>query len=938
MLSFKLSTVVNLAVALTFNTATQLSSVKPVKAENKTLITQSNHTPEKIYQLGLELLGKSDLAGALAKFEQSLTIFRSKKEAANIAVVLIKICDCYRNLGQLERAKTNCSESLKIAKEINDQDIVAGGLNGLGLIYANTSDFGLAIANFEEALKIIKKSQNLSMMAFILHNLGLSYNGKSNYPKAKKILQEAITIHESLGDKIGAANSKIAIGLIHNQQGQYQQALSIFIQAEKTVQASQDKILLAAITLNIAQTYRNLSDYNTALRYFNHSLDLFEKTGVKNLVGVTLSERGLVYAALSQYSKAIESFDQALSIHKEVNNRSETAKTLINKGQIYASLGQYQKVLKAAQEALSIAEQVGDKRLTAIALNNIGTSHLLLNDFNAATTRLEQALTLHRANGDQLEESTTLKYHRQSLNIKREIGDRGSEIITLNNIGLVYSAQRQYQLALQQYRSAIILAGQIGSREYLGISLTNEGQALYKLRQLPAAETSLREAVKIWESLRAGLIDQDKVSLGDKVAGTYKILQKVLVEQDKIPEALEISEQARAKALTELLASKVNTISTKDQLKIRQAPNLSKIQQIAQQKNTTFVQYSLIDDRIYVWVIAPTGKINFHQTQLPPNTSIKNLIIAARDSIGADRRNNDNIVLTEENAPTDNDYGSNKPLVTSDFKQLHELLIAPITKYLPQDPNALVTIIPQDQLMIVPFAALQDAQGKYLIDRHTINIAPSIQVLGLTAASKPRTNDSPLVVGNPIYPEMPNGASLKNLPGAEAEAQSIAQILQTQPLLRAAADKKVVIDRMKKANLIHLATHGFPDRIKGELPGAVALTNGFLTSDEIFDMQLQADLVVMSACNTGRGDITGDGVVGLSRSLAAAGAPSMVVSLWAVKDEDTQKLMEEFYFQLWVQKLPKAQAMRQAMLKIKTQPALVSPKSWAGFMLVGEGS
>jgi CHAT domain-containing protein len=144
---------------------------------------------------------------------------------------------------------------------------------------------------------------------------------------------------------------------------------------------------------------------------------------------------------------------------------------------------------------------------------------------------------------------------------------------------------------------------------------------------------------------------------------------------------------------------------------------------------------------------------------------------------------------------------------------------------------------------------------------------------------------------------------------------------------------------MPKAKIIHLATHGLLDDFKGlGVPGAIALApseqdTGLLTASEILDMKLNAELVVLSACDTGRGKITGDGVIGLSRSLITAGIPSVIVSLWSVPDAPTASLMTEFYQNL--QKNPdKAQAMRQAMLiTMKQHP---DPKDWAAFTLIGE--
>jgi CHAT domain-containing protein len=187
---------------------------------------------------------------------------------------------------------------------------------------------------------------------------------------------------------------------------------------------------------------------------------------------------------------------------------------------------------------------------------------------------------------------------------------------------------------------------------------------------------------------------------------------------------------------------------------------------------------------------------------------------------------------------------------------------------------------------------------------------------------------------------------LDPLPGAEKEALAIAPMLNTKPLIGNEATKSAITQLMPKARIIHLATHGLLDDVRG-LGSALALApdsspppqgrlggiNGLLTAEEILDMKLNAELVVLSACDTGRGKITGDGVIGLSRSLISSGVPSVLVSLWAVPDAPTASLMTDFYQNL--QKNPdKAQALRQAMLTtMKNNP---NPKNWAAFTLIGE--
>lgn len=182
---------------------------------------------------------------------------------------------------------------------------------------------------------------------------------------------------------------------------------------------------------------------------------------------------------------------------------------------------------------------------------------------------------------------------------------------------------------------------------------------------------------------------------------------------------------------------------------------------------------------------------------------------------------------------------------------------------------------------------------------------------------------------------MPKGTP--PLPGAEQEAKAIAPLLNTQAITGNQATEEAIVQKMSQARYIHLATHGGFNSENG-LASIVVLApsgkdDGYLTAKEILKLKLKAELVVLSACNTGRGKITGDGVIGLSRSLISAGAPSTIVSLWSVPDAPTAFLMYQFYQNLQ-QTSDKAQALRQAMLATIKKSS--NPRNWAAFTLIGE--
>ena len=384
-----------------------------------------------------------------------------------------------------------------------------------------------------------------------------------------------------------------------------------------------------------------------------------------------------------------------------------------------------------------------------------------------------------------------------------------------------------------------------------------------------------------------------------------------------------------------MLASRLSPSRT-DELTIP-PPTLKQIQQIAQEQNSTLVEYSIIGSALlFIWVIKPTGKVAFRSVDLKPlwqtNNTLENLVRLTRNAIGVRSRD---LEFDPDCEPSD-DNSLNLEEFSQCLKQLHQILIQPIADLLPTEVNAKVIFMPQGSLFLIPFPALKDDSDKYLIEKHTILTTPSIQVLGLTRQQQGKVNQAALqevlVLGNPTMPD-----DLKPLPGTEKEAKAIALLLQTQAITGSNGTKEVIVKKMPKARIIHLATHGLVDNDRG-LGSAIALAssgndNGLLTAEEILNLNLNAELGVLSACDTGRGRLTGDGVIGLSRSFISAGVPSVIVSLWAIPDSPTAGLMTKFYENL-MQNSDKAQALRQAMLMTMQQDP--HPSNWAAFTLIGE--
>ncbi len=742
-------------------------------------------------------------------------------------------------------------------------------------------------------------------------------------------------------------------------------------------QQLQQKTLEIYTLNNLATLSYVLGDYLKAIDYHQEQLKLAQAEKNPIAEGMALAGIGASHGALGDYNQATTFYTQALERLPEDKAPQWRSLVLRNLGNAALNQKDAIKAIDFQQQSLTVSRKINDRYGEAQAHGNLGNAYANRSDF-----------------------AKSLDSHQQSLSIAQSIGDPFQEAQALLGLGTTSGYQRNFSVAVGYHQRSLKLMRELQAKLGEGITLTNLGDSLQRLQRFSEAETTLKDGITVWESLRAGLGNNDafKVSIFETQLSTYRNLQEALIAQNKTTNALEISERSRGRAFIELLARNRKTDSASNLDSNPKSLTLSQIQQIAIAQKSTLVQYSIIRDQfvetshggsvqfttepketaLFIWVVQPNGSVQFRRTALTPemglaDKSLVQLISNSRDAIGTRgsstpsfkigdrvRRKGEPTswqpyqvvsISTEGARLSHPEIQLSEPVSTNElypatiqnqqfyqFQALHTKLIAPIADLLPTDPTAKVVFIPQEQLFLIPFAALQNPKGEFLIEKHTLLTSPSIQLLSLTrplpATRHPITPS--LIVGNPT--PMPN--NFAQLPGSEIEAQSVAKLLNTPSLITQAATETTIKAQLPQATLIHLATHGFFDETH-PLQGAIALApsaqdDGLLTAEEVLTLRLQANLVVLSACDTGRGKITGDGILGLSRSWLAAGANNVLVSLWAVNDQSTSALMIEFYRSLQQQSSPQfdsAIALRQAMLTtLKTNP---SPKDWAAFTLIG---
>lgn len=503
---------------------------------------------------------------------------------------------------------------------------------------------------------------------------------------------------------------------------------------------------------------------------------------------------------------------------------------------------------------------------------------------------------------------------------------------------------------------------------------------------------------------------------------SLQLLQRVLVAQGKNEKFVAAFKAAQLTRNLELLrivpvaayalndevyqGSRIDNNTLLPKLTFPESLSLKDFGGIAQKEKATIVYYSVTSQQeIFAWIAQSTGKVYFRKMKFPlSDTSLDKLVkngyraassyidrgnerkaliqairdLRLRNVVAEDERS-----LLEERVVSESEHQKN-------LQQLQQLLIDPIEDLLPASSEEHVVFIPQNSLFLVPFPALKDSYGRYLIEKHTIRTAPNLHSLlhKNNPLNRFPTGRDILIVGNPT------DQNVLNLPGAEKEAINLAQLSGSYPLIGNEANEDTVRSLIANVKILHFATHGVldvrpstpkdvmivvqtgknstsvhriegvpnPERIsngvsysfwfdrkekktwhivrtKGSLPGAIKLSGSYLTSQEILNLKLNASLAVLSACNTVYGEFGYSTVLGLPLSLGLAGVPRVVVSLWSVPDAPTQILMSEFYAEMRRQgtlgrEIDEAQALRKAMLTVKNDKQYQDPINWAGFTLM----
>jgi CHAT domain-containing protein/tetratricopeptide (TPR) repeat protein len=900
---------------------------------------------------------------ALEYYNQALPLIRATSDRKAEAYTLGYIGDIYASLQQQQQALDYYNQVLSLIRLAGDKREEIHTLYKIGLVYDSVGEKRKALEYYNQALPIIRVVGDKGLERKTLNNIGLVYDSVGEKQKALEFYNQALLLIRSVKDKNSEAYTLNNIGAVYDSLGEKQKALDFYNQALPLFQEVGDNNSEAFTLNNIGLLYNSLGEKRKALQFYNQALLLIRKIEDRVGEGNTFNNIGAVYFSIGEKQKALEYYNQALILIKKVGDKGVEGNTLNNIGLVYFALGEKQKALYFYNQALPLIRKVGDKSVEGNTLNNIGSVYFALGEKQKALDFYNQALYIYRTVKDRSGEAITLY---QLANLKRDEGNLKEALIQMQSAINIIEDLRT-KITSQELRTSYFATFQDYYKFYIDI--------LMELHKQQPSKRYDALALQVSESARARslleLISESnadiRTGVDTKLLQTEKKIKQKLNAQEKrrvqllsgtyTPETLQVIETEIKNLLDQYqdIQTQIRSNSPRYAAITQPQPlSLAEIQQQVLDENTLLLEYSLGKDKSYLWAVSKTDISSY---ELPKSAEIEKLVENFRKDIF---RHSD--------------------FISKKAEKLTKILLEPVTKKL---GNKRLVIVGDGALQYLPFAALSTPNKQEyqpLIVNHEIVSLPSASTVALLRTQKKERQTASktiAILADPVFtkddprltdktkPTKKNTDSIENLalnraadntninfirlPFTRIEAEIILKLVPNNQSLQAydfdANRNFITNNQLNEYRILHFATHGILDSKQPELSGLVLSLfnqkgqpeNGFLRLHDVFNLNLAADLVVLSACNTGLGqEIKGEGVVGLTTGFIYAGSPRVVMSLWSVKDDATAVLMQKFYQKMLKEGFKPAAALRQAQIEMFNNERFSAPDFWAAFTLQGE--
>ncbi|XP_078360918.1 uncharacterized protein LOC144645277 [Oculina patagonica] len=767
--------------------------------------------------------------------------------------------------------------------------------------------------------------------ALFYGNLGNTFLSLGDFRKATNYYELCLKIAKEVGEKAIEGKACGSLGSAFLRLGDFRKAIDYCELHLKIAREVGDKVGEGKTCGNLGSAFLSVGDFRKAIEYYELDLIIAKGVGDKAGEGGAYGNLGNAFRHLGDFRKAIDYFKLCLKIAKEVSDKACEEKSYGNLGNAFLHLGDFRKAIDYYESSLKIAKEVGDKAGEGEAYCGLGNANKHLGDVRKA-----------------------IDYCELHLKIAKEVGDKVGEGYAYGNLGNAFLILGDLRKAIDYHESLLKIAKEVGDKNaeakayhLLGLSFESQGF-------LPKALEYNERSVRLYNHVRNLLQSKDEWKIGyrNEVDTAYTGLWRVLLKQGMVVEALFAAEKGRAQNLTDLMLSQFG-------IKERQSVSQEEEEQYLKLKrsipsSTVFQAFDNVTSEMNLWALSKDEPVRLGQKEVGEGSPfLQSLIhntyrqIGVRSEVICENRSMDALRANLYKANEKRDEENSQPFFQqeSSLSTLYNILIQPIADLIQGDE---LIIVPDGPLWLAPYAALVDADSKYLCDSFRIRLIPSLTSLRLIADCPDdyHSRSGALLVGDPWVEEVTNWKGekfLDPLPFARKEVKMIGKILNVTPLIGKKATKREVLKGLSSVALVHIAAHGCMET------GEIALTpdakqapriptkeeDYILKMSDVLSVKVRARLVVLSCCHSGRGEIKAEGVVGIARAFMGAGARSVLVSLWAIDDEATMEFMRSFYHHL-VDGRSASESLNQAMKDLRESDKYSYLKYWAPFVLIGD--
>jgi tetratricopeptide (TPR) repeat protein len=918
-----------------------------------------------LYKIGYIQARLGENLKALDYFNQALLLRKAVGDRRGEALTLSDIGFVYDSLGEKQKALDYYNQALLLRRFVGDRNGEALTINNIGLVYDSLGEKQKALDYYNQALPLSRAVGDRIGEARTLNNIGGVYHSLGEMQKALDYFNQALLLNRAIGDRRVVAIMLNNIGGVYDQLGEKQKALDYYNQALPLRRAVGDRRGEALTLNNIGRVYNLLGEQQKALDNFNQALPLSRAVGDRRGEAVTLNNIGLVYDSLGEKQKALDYYNQAVPLSRAVGDRSGEGTMLNNIGAVYNSLGEKQKALDYFNRALPFKRAVGDRNGEAIALLGRARAESGLGKLLDARSTIESALNVSeslrtKVISPELRSSyfaTTQDYYEFSIDLHMQ----------LHKLQPDSGYDRAALQTAERARARSLLDGLIENyqdiRSGADPALMERERAL---RQLLSAKTERQMRL-----LNGKHTDQQAAEVADEINALTSQYQ-------------DVESEIRAKS------PRYASLTQPQPLKPEE------IQQQVLDDQTLLLEYFLGKERSYLWVVSANSIRSY---ELPKREEIEEAALRVKKLLTARATREKGESLERWRARITEAEGRYVGEAVRLSGMILGPAISELSgKRLAIVPDGELQEVAFGALP-VPRAGggsrNQTTDGKEsgdwqpMIAEHEIVSLPSASALAVlrreTAGREPAAK-AVAVLADPVFDKdddriklasgarsgkavgtetedianrnllratrevMGEDTGIPRLPFSRAEAEAILSITPKAESLKAldfkASQTTATSGELSQYRIVHFATHGLLNKVHPELSGVVLSLvdregkrqDGFLQLHDVYNLNLPAELVVLSACQTGLGkSVRGEGLVGLTRGFMYAGAKRVVASLWSVQDLATAELMKRFYgAMLGERRMRPAEALRAAQVEMWKQKRWRSPYYWGGFMLYGE--